>query len=105
MTRSNLAVCFSPVIFRFNLEKKSKLKQPSAISTNPNLSSSNFKASIYTLNNLKENNEEENNSTSVEPSTTQPSDLQQSGHQNLQNLNSDLKSPACEINDSTVNTH
>lgn len=27
MTRNNLAVCFSPVIFRFNLEKKSKLKQ------------------------------------------------------------------------------
>ena len=26
MTRSNLAVCFSPVIFRFNLEKKANLK-------------------------------------------------------------------------------
>lgn len=34
MTRSNLAVCFSPVIFRFSLEKKANLKQAIKMDSN-----------------------------------------------------------------------
>ena len=52
MTRSNLAVCFSPVIFRFNLEKKSKLKQTLYITNSASIGASNSK------NNLKRNSEE-----------------------------------------------
>jgi len=58
MTRSNLAVCFSPVIFHFNLEKKSKLKQnmPIALPTNmTNTINNNNPSEISSKTNSKEN--------------------------------------------------
>jgi hypothetical protein len=61
MTRNNLAVCFSPVIFRFSLEKKANLKQSkldnsnsysSKTITNNTISTiSNDNASTKTINN------------------------------------------------------
>ena len=92
MTRSNLAVCFSPVIFLFNLEKKSKLKQPISINPNSNLSNSNFKTSINTLNNLKENNEEENNSTSVDATSAVHLPVEKQTNEHLNDEKSELNS-------------
>jgi hypothetical protein len=64
MTRSNLAVCFSPVIFHFNLEKKSKLKQnmPIAMPTNmTNTLNNNNSSEISSKTNSKENIEDGSN--------------------------------------------
>ncbi len=100
MTRSNLAVCFSPVIFRFNLEKKSKLKQPISMNPNPNLSNSNFKTSINTLNNLKENNEEENNPMSVDRNYAVPLALELQTNEHINDNKSELNShPIKEISE------
>ncbi len=100
MTRSNLAVCFSPVIFRFNLEKKSKLKQPISMNPNPNLSNSNFKTSINTLNNLKENNEEENNPMSVDRNYAVPLALEVQTNEHINDNKSELNShPIKEISE------
>ena len=65
MTRSNLAVCFSPVIFHFNLEKKSKLKQnmPIAMPTTnmTNTINNNNQSEISSKTNSKENIEDGSN--------------------------------------------